>query len=228
MRHLWTVSYGFVGILHSSRLILLYSNHLEGRQTVENHLVHMGTRRTHVMTSSISIFKLCSFFRGFYFRGSRSVRENRENLHPAKISRYLVFTDSSAMDTFPATLLNRKTLTHTHTHTHYLTLRHSMMALLWCTWLYYIAPWLFPWLYQTLLHCSMALLSSTCLYYIVAWLYLALPVSTTMYHGSTWLYQTLLHCSMALLVSIWLYHIVPWLYLAQPDSTTLYHASTRL
>ena len=57
MRHLRTVSYGFVGILYSSRLILLYSNHLEGRQTVENHLVHIGTRRrTHVMTSSISIF----------------------------------------------------------------------------------------------------------------------------------------------------------------------------
>ena len=29
--------------------------------------------------------------RGFYFRGSRSVRENRENLHPAKISRYTVY-----------------------------------------------------------------------------------------------------------------------------------------
>ena len=36
------VSHGFVGILYSSRLILLYSNHLEGRQTVENHLVHIG------------------------------------------------------------------------------------------------------------------------------------------------------------------------------------------
>ena len=50
-------SHGLVRILYSSRLILLYSNHLEGRQTVENHLVHIGTnsyRRTHVMTSSIS------------------------------------------------------------------------------------------------------------------------------------------------------------------------------
>ena len=59
MRHLRSVSYGFVGILYSRRLILLYSNHLEGRQTVENHLVHMGhvgTRRMHVMTSSFSIF----------------------------------------------------------------------------------------------------------------------------------------------------------------------------
>ena len=61
-------SHGFVGILYSSRLILLYSNHLEGRQTVENHLVHIGTnsyRRTHVMTSSISI--LVHFFAVFIF-----------------------------------------------------------------------------------------------------------------------------------------------------------------
>ena len=47
MQHLRTVSYRFVGILYSRRLILLYSNHLEGRQTVENHLVHMGTQHTH-------------------------------------------------------------------------------------------------------------------------------------------------------------------------------------
>ena len=56
------------GILYSSRLILLYSNHLGGRQTVENHLVHIGTnsyRRAHVMTSSISI--LVHFFAVFNF-----------------------------------------------------------------------------------------------------------------------------------------------------------------
>ena len=85
------VSHGFVGISYSSRLILLYSNHLEGRQTVENHLVHIGTnsyRCMHVMMSSISI--LSAFFCGFYFCGSRFVRENRENLHPAKIPRYTV------------------------------------------------------------------------------------------------------------------------------------------
>ena len=92
------VFHGFVGILYSSRLILLYSNHLEGRQTVENHLVHIGTnsyRRTHVMTSSISI--LSEFFCGFYFRGSRFVRENRENLYPAKISRYTVYNSTMAL-----------------------------------------------------------------------------------------------------------------------------------
>ena len=47
-------SHGFVGILYSGRLSFVYSNHLEGRQTEENHLVHIGTnsyRRTHVMTS---------------------------------------------------------------------------------------------------------------------------------------------------------------------------------
>ena len=60
MRHLRSVSYG---ILYSRRLILLYSNHLEGRQTVENHHVHIGTRRTHVMTSSISIFSRFLFSR---------------------------------------------------------------------------------------------------------------------------------------------------------------------
>ena len=60
MRHLQTVSYRFIGILYSRRLILLYCNHLEGRQTIENHLVHMGTRRMHIMTSSISI--LVHFF----------------------------------------------------------------------------------------------------------------------------------------------------------------------
>ena len=88
MRHLWTVSYGFVGILYSRRLILLYSNHLEGRQTVENYLVHIGTQCMHVMMSEN--FHLSSFFCGFYFCGSRSVCKNHENLHPAEISHYTV------------------------------------------------------------------------------------------------------------------------------------------
>ena len=43
LRQLRRVSYGFVGILYSSRLILSYSDNSEGRQTVENHLVHTGT-----------------------------------------------------------------------------------------------------------------------------------------------------------------------------------------
>ena len=60
MQPFQSVSYRFVGILYSRRLILLYSNHLEGRQTVENHLVHMGSRRMHIMTSSISL--LVHFF----------------------------------------------------------------------------------------------------------------------------------------------------------------------
>ena len=68
LRQLRSLSYGFVGILRSSRLILLYSDHLEGRQTVENHLVHKGAssyRHTHVMMSSISI--LVIFFAVFIF-----------------------------------------------------------------------------------------------------------------------------------------------------------------
>ena len=92
------VFHGLVGIFYSSRLILLYSNHLEGRQTIENHLVHIGTnsyRHTNVMTSSISI--LSELFCGFYFRGRRFVPENRENLHPAKISRYTVYNSTMAL-----------------------------------------------------------------------------------------------------------------------------------
>ena len=38
------VSYSFIGILYGSRLILLYSNHLECKtDSVENYLVHTGT-----------------------------------------------------------------------------------------------------------------------------------------------------------------------------------------
>ena len=58
-------SHGFIGILYSGKLPFLYSNHLEGRQTEENHLVHIGTnsyRRTHV---TISI--LVHFFAVFIF-----------------------------------------------------------------------------------------------------------------------------------------------------------------
>ena len=56
LRQLRRVSYGFFGILYSSRLILFYSDNSEGRQTVENHLVHTGTSsyaHTHIVTSSI-------------------------------------------------------------------------------------------------------------------------------------------------------------------------------
>ena len=72
-------SHGFVGILYSSRLILLYSNHLEGRQTVENHLVHIGTnsyQRTHVMMSSTSI--LVDFLRFLFLRKQVSPRKSRK------------------------------------------------------------------------------------------------------------------------------------------------------
>ena len=70
--------------LCSGRLILLYSDHLQGRQTIENQLVHTGTSSyqcTHIITSSISV--LVHYFSQFYFRRSRSVRENHENLQPA-------------------------------------------------------------------------------------------------------------------------------------------------
>ena len=70
LRQLQSISYRFAGILYiySSRLILLYSDHLEGRQTIENQLGHTGTssyRCTHKITSSI--FILVHFFHGFIF-----------------------------------------------------------------------------------------------------------------------------------------------------------------
>jgi len=91
VQHCWSRLHNFgasltgslVFCIHSSRLSLFCSNHLQGRdyfhgrQTEENHLVHTGTISTyHIMTSSIH---LGSFFRSLYFRGSRSVCENREN-----------------------------------------------------------------------------------------------------------------------------------------------------
>ena len=42
-------------------------------------------------------FRLSAFFCGFYFRGSRSVRENRENLHPAKIFHYTVSSEAQVL-----------------------------------------------------------------------------------------------------------------------------------
>ena len=87
--------YGFVGILYNDRVIFLYKTSKEGRETVENHLIH---------ASCTSLYRhahyLDRFFRGLYFHGRRSVRENRENLHPAKISLYTVF--HTHMETFPS------------------------------------------------------------------------------------------------------------------------------
>ena len=78
------LNYKFVAILYSSRLIIIYSDHLESRHTVENHLVYMGTSSYWCM----QYWRHNSIFRGFYFRWSRSVREN---LHPAKMSHCMVF-----------------------------------------------------------------------------------------------------------------------------------------
>ena len=80
---LWTTS-SIVAILYSSRLIIIYSDHLEGRHTVENHLIHMGTSSYWCM----QYWRHNSIFRGFYFCWSRSVREN---LHLAKMSHCMVF-----------------------------------------------------------------------------------------------------------------------------------------
>jgi len=68
--------------------------------------------------------------------------------------------------------------------------------------------------------------------FLCAWVYrdcaLALPVSTTLHHGSTRLYVALLHSTMAPLGSTCLYPTPPWLYAALCGSTTLHHGSTWL
>ena len=50
IQHCWSqlwqlrsISYGFTVIVYSSRLFVLYSCHLEERQTTENHLAHTNT-----------------------------------------------------------------------------------------------------------------------------------------------------------------------------------------
>ena len=72
-RQLQSVSYGFIGIcIHSSRLSLFCNDHLQGgyyfcgRETIENHLIHMGTGTNsyHIMTSSIPSWFI---FLGFIF-----------------------------------------------------------------------------------------------------------------------------------------------------------------
>ena len=64
-QQLHSVSYGFVGILYSSRLPFLYSVHLEGWQTVENHLIHIGIS-TYVRNDIIN-FHLSEFIVVFIF-----------------------------------------------------------------------------------------------------------------------------------------------------------------
>ena len=66
---------------HFVYLILLYSDHL----TVENHLVLVCVD----MHNNDVISFQTSFFVVFIYE-SRSVLENRENLHPVKISHYAV------------------------------------------------------------------------------------------------------------------------------------------
>ena len=54
----------FVGILYNSKLILLYSSHLRGRQIVENYLVYKGTCFYQHMQAytQLSIFSPVYFF----------------------------------------------------------------------------------------------------------------------------------------------------------------------
>ena len=90
-------SHGFVGILDSSRLILLYSNHLEGRQTVQNHLVHIGARND-VINFHLSAF----FFAVFIFARKQACPRKSRKFAPSEnfplygsmyIDLYYIFLD---------------------------------------------------------------------------------------------------------------------------------------
>ena len=74
LRQLLSVSYGFLGNSYSSRLILLYSDNLEGKQTLENHPVYTGTslyRRTHI-------------FRGFYILRKHFCPQKSQKFAPSE------------------------------------------------------------------------------------------------------------------------------------------------
>ena len=83
-QQLWSVSYvsvtgSFVVGIHSSRVSLFCSDHLQGRHYFRGR----GREPSRSITSSIPSWFI---FSRFIFHGSRSVCENCENLHPAKIS----------------------------------------------------------------------------------------------------------------------------------------------
>ena len=117
----------WVGILYSSRLILLYSLLFRGqtdcrdrlsvacrtasdgklggaqergycREPSRSHGYKFTYRHTHIMLSNL----LDNFFNDFLFCESRSVCENHENLYPAKICHYTVHASTSmlSVDTY--------------------------------------------------------------------------------------------------------------------------------
>ena len=89
-----SISYGFVCIVAGD----LYSDYFEGRQTVENHLIHMGTyyycTPTYAHNDIINLH-LGYFFCGVCFDGSRFVCVNCENLYPAKIFSCIILVHST-------------------------------------------------------------------------------------------------------------------------------------
>ena len=76
---LWSISYGFTVIVYSSRLIVLYSYHLEGRQTIENHLAHTNTGSYRHIDIPISIS--VNFVMGFYFAEDLSAKTTKICTH---------------------------------------------------------------------------------------------------------------------------------------------------
>ena len=87
------------------------------------------------------------------------------------------------------------------------------MTLLHFTW-FYIIP-------IALLHCTL-------LHIIIPWLYVTLLESRFLYHCCTSLYFTLHNSTIPLLLSTLLYISLPWLYFTLLDSTLLNHGSTSL
>ena len=60
LQQLLSVPYGLFATVYSSMLILLYCDHLEGRQTVENYLVHTGTS-SYIPTSTYAYYDVINF-----------------------------------------------------------------------------------------------------------------------------------------------------------------------
>ena len=86
IQHCWSqlwllrsISYGFTVIVYSSRLIVLYSCHLEGRQTIENHLAHTNTGSYRHIDIPISIS--VNFVMGFYFAEDLSAKTTKICTH---------------------------------------------------------------------------------------------------------------------------------------------------
>ena len=101
-KHLLWVRWDFVQYQADSFLQQQFKGQTDCREPSRSHGSSLY-QRTHRMTSSIFILVcLC-------FHGSRTVCENRENLHPAKISQYTSLSHITSM-LYPIHIYNRDLL----------------------------------------------------------------------------------------------------------------------